>query len=1078
MLNFQKTPLIFFLLLFFAFTAFAQEQNSKIAAPTPINQLTIRERSAIVELNNNIYLIGGLNNQPETKIVGKKKTPAKEKSPKVFSTIEKVNQTTNQWEVISRLPVGLYDLAAVALNNKIYLIGGYNSSSTPVNTVYCFDPANNKLTKVAPLATARAASKAVAFDGQIYLVGGKNKTLLKDLLSYDPKVNMWKLLPSMISPREQVAVNIFENKLLVAGGKGLKNLALTTVESYDPKTQTWQQLPPLPLARVNASSLVISKTFYLIGGQTLNQSKLEPLTNIDFYDSSSKRWLTTTKFPIPNNLIAVAMVNKDIKLFTSDGKNSLFPINELAAINPNNDQGITANIKPVNNDSQQPKDQPKETPKQSTKPIQPPISSPNNQPSNRPSQPTTNQTPRSTPNKAPIIYQIEPQKLRVGEEVCFTPQIVDPENDRLILTCNLPNYIRYRISGSTICLQAISKNQSNITGYVVVQDSFGNKTSQAFNLEILENHRPILDYINDVTVYIGQSTEINIQARDSDSYIDPDQDGRIALSLIDGPNFVQLTDYGNGRGKLFINPSQNWNTANNRVTIEVYDFGSPSLRSQISFNLYIKQPNRPPIIDPIADIIIRSGETLRLPVNVYDPDGDQVRVQFNYSDGYYRNLIEYVTGFLVLRPVFDREGYFTATLTATDYFGNQSQESFYVKLIVNHAPTLDPINNVVVEENSSQQINIVARDADRNRDSNGDGYIRLRLKDAPNFVELYDQGYGQATLTIKPRSGDSGRDNRKDYQVVLEVSDNGNPSLSNTTSFNITVKSVNTPPIIRGLPNQLIRIRGGESYCADFNVSDPDNELVAVNVTSDQQRFINAGNASVCVNPSADFDGRITINIVARDSRGKETVGSFTVRSFVNRQPTFVQTIRDTSIEENKTLSLKVRATDPDSERDNNQDGRVDLSLVNPLPFITFRNDGQGNATLLINPVVGNAGSYTIEVLASDNGNPKLINTLRFQLTVTPSKTELSPSISGANFESMRLVIQGSNFSDKSIVEINGKVVSQIARQNEGRILVTGRRKDLFLQVGQNNIVVINGDKRSNSFSYYFEKPKGANDDE
>ena len=78
----------------------------------------------------------------------------------------------------------------------------------------------------------------------------------------------------------------------------------------------------------------------------------------------------------------------------------------------------------------------------------------------------------------------------------------------------------------------------------------------------------------------------------------------------------------------------------------------------------------------------------------------------------------------------------------------------------------------------------------------------------------------------------------------------------------------------------------------------------------------------------------------------------------------------------------------------------------------------------------------------------------------------------------MRLVIQGNNFSDKSIVEINGRIVSQIARQNEGRIVVTGRRKDISLQVGQNTIVVINGDKRSNSFSYFFEKQKGASDDE
>ncbi|KAF0233167.1 MAG: hypothetical protein FD167_4701, partial [bacterium] len=146
-------------------------------------------------------------------------------------------------------------------------------------------------------------------------------------------------------------------------------------------------------------------------------------------------------------------------------------------------------------------------------------------------------------------------------------------------------------------------------------------------------------------------------------------------------------------------------------------------------------------------------------------------------------------------------------------------------------------------------------------------------------------GYGQATLTIKPKTGDSGRENRKKYSITVEARDNGNPSLSQTTSFVVTVVAPNSPPVIQGIPDQLIRIRGGEQYCIDFAATDPDNDKLNVDVTSDYQQYIHASDNRICVQPAVDFDGKITVNIIVKDSRGKVTKKSFIVRSFINHQP-------------------------------------------------------------------------------------------------------------------------------------------------------------------------------------------------
>jgi len=70
---------------------------------------------------------------------------------------------------------GLNAPAAVALNGKIYLIGGfYTDTNVPSADVHVYDTTTKTWSKAAPLPEPRGSPAAVAFGGKLYAIGGRS----------------------------------------------------------------------------------------------------------------------------------------------------------------------------------------------------------------------------------------------------------------------------------------------------------------------------------------------------------------------------------------------------------------------------------------------------------------------------------------------------------------------------------------------------------------------------------------------------------------------------------------------------------------------------------------------------------------------------------------------------------------------------------------------------------------------------------------------------------------------------------------------------------------------------------------
>src|SRR5262249_11606085 len=146
---------------------------------------------------------------------------------------------TNTWSALPPLPEARTDLAAAAANGRLYVIGGPTSDSTiaapaGLPTVCIFDPATRQGTTGDPMVTARSGLAAVALNGKIYALGGQNGgTSLKTVEVYDSQANAWAAAPSMREARSNLAATAQgDTTIYTLGGFGDGGTS-NSVQVYD-----------------------------------------------------------------------------------------------------------------------------------------------------------------------------------------------------------------------------------------------------------------------------------------------------------------------------------------------------------------------------------------------------------------------------------------------------------------------------------------------------------------------------------------------------------------------------------------------------------------------------------------------------------------------------------------------------------------------------------------------------------------------------------------------------------------------------------------------------------------------------
>ena len=126
--------------------------------------------------------------------------------------------------------------------------------------------AGDEWSSKAPMPTARSALGTVAVDGKIYAIGGDGiqAQILNANEQYDPASNTWTTKAPMPTPRSYCAIAACQGKIYCIGGFDTQNVTGVN-EVYDPITDAWTTKSPLPIQEAFVTAQSVGGKIYCFG---------------------------------------------------------------------------------------------------------------------------------------------------------------------------------------------------------------------------------------------------------------------------------------------------------------------------------------------------------------------------------------------------------------------------------------------------------------------------------------------------------------------------------------------------------------------------------------------------------------------------------------------------------------------------------------------------------------------------------------------------------------------------------------------------------------------------------------------
>jgi len=210
---------------------------------------TAREWVTVEAARGEIYIFGGRDRQGQT-----------------YDEIYRVDLQDLRIHKIGELPSPRFATAAVALGDRIFIIGGFDGRRC-FNDILMFETKSGKINRFAELPSSRCFGAAAAENGQIYYFGGwDGGEQLDEIIRIDPNTGSVELVGRLPSPREHITAESLSGKIYVFGGSDVHGNYLDEVVALDPSDRSIDSTGRLPSGRARSSTVVMNNKILLIGG--------------------------------------------------------------------------------------------------------------------------------------------------------------------------------------------------------------------------------------------------------------------------------------------------------------------------------------------------------------------------------------------------------------------------------------------------------------------------------------------------------------------------------------------------------------------------------------------------------------------------------------------------------------------------------------------------------------------------------------------------------------------------------------------------------------------------------------------
>jgi uncharacterized protein with beta-barrel porin domain len=284
----------------------------------------------------------------------------------------------------------------------------------------------------------------------------------------------------------------------------------------------------------------------------------------------------------------------------------------------------------------------------------------------------------------------------------------------------------------------------------------------------------------------------------------------------------------------------------------------------------------------------------------------------------------------------------------------------------------------------------------------------------PTFCTFDPTGSG-IDFACRPQDGDAGT-----YTVTITVTDNGIPSLSATDTFVITVGSVsaNQAPVLDliGL-NQFVA--EGATLVIPLNATDPDPSDTLTYSQTGLPAFCNLtdngdGTGSITCNPQSGDAGSSNVLVTVTDDGTPPASDSdrFVLTVTSNPAPVLAA-IGSQTVVEGETLSIPLNATDPDPN------DTLAFSQSGLPAFCSLTDNGDGTGAIVCNPVSGDAGTSSVTVTVTDDGDPPSSDEETFNIVVEGAAAPIV-SVIAAGSAGVAISVDDTDGLDGETIQVTG----------------------------------------------------------
>ncbi len=265
---------------------------------------------------------------------------------KPIGMVYEYDPASDKWAKKKQMPLLSHHVAITEYRGKIYVFGGIvlpqsgPPSWVPIDNSWEYDPAADTWKALAPLPTKRGAANAVAVGDKIYVIGGFNTPPgAKDpgvhparphrsvgtVEEYDPATNTWRERTPMPLPRNHATAATVNGKIYVIGGRvggafiTSASSNVDVVEEYDPATDSWgAPRAKMPSARSDMTSGVHNGRIYVTGGEGQDAQRMWTFRALEAYDPATNTWTVLPSMPVSRHGLAGAVVGNRFHVVSGD----------------------------------------------------------------------------------------------------------------------------------------------------------------------------------------------------------------------------------------------------------------------------------------------------------------------------------------------------------------------------------------------------------------------------------------------------------------------------------------------------------------------------------------------------------------------------------------------------------------------------------------------------------------------------------------------------------------------------------------------------------------------------------------